>query len=73
MKFAHFWEISYSLTNKLRRVDRRTYTLLTDRPTNQPTDTASYRGALSHLKKENKDRVFILLLRHDYQPQDGEG
>ena len=34
----------------MRRVDRRTNALPTDRPTNQPTDTASYRGALSHLK-----------------------
>ena len=26
----------------------------TDRPTDRPTDTASYRGALSHLKNKNK-------------------
>ena len=30
-------------------MDRRTNEL-PNRPTNQPTDTASYRGALSHLK-----------------------
>ena len=38
----------------MRRVDRRMNALQTnrptDRPTDQPTDTASYRGALSHLK-----------------------
>ena len=38
----------------MRRVDRRTNALPTDRPTdrltNQPTDTACYTGALSHLK-----------------------
>ena len=34
----------------MRRVDRRT-NALPDQPTNRPTDTASYRGALSHLKK----------------------
>ena len=34
----------------MRRVDRRTNALPTDRPTDRPTDTASYRGALSHLK-----------------------
>ena len=33
----------------MRRVDRRT-NALTDQPTDRPTDTASYRGALSHLK-----------------------
>ena len=32
----------------MRRVDRRTNALQTDRP----TDTASYRGALSHLKRK---------------------
>ena len=34
-------------------MDRRTNALpdqQTDQPTNQPTDTASYEGALSHLK-----------------------
>ena len=36
----------FNKTNKVRRVDRRTNAL-----PNQPTDTASYRGALSHLKK----------------------
>ena len=39
----------------VRRVDRRTNALPTDRqtdgPTNRPTDRASYRGALLHLKK----------------------
>ena len=35
----------------VRREDRRPNALPTDRPTNQPMDTASYRGALSHLKK----------------------
>lgn len=34
----------------MRHVDRRTNALPTNRPTNRPTDTASYRGALSHLK-----------------------
>ena len=33
----------------MRRVDRRT-NALPDRPTDRLTDTASYRGALSHLK-----------------------
>ena len=27
----------------------------TDRPTNRPTDTVSYRGALSHLKRIKRD------------------
>ena len=39
--------------NKVRRVDRRTNALphrQTDQPTDRSTDTASYRGALSHLK-----------------------
>ena len=38
----------------MRRVDRRTNALpnrQTDRPTNRQTDTASYRGALAHLKR----------------------
>ena len=39
----------------VHRVDRRTNALptdrQTDRPTDRPTDTASYRGALSHLKR----------------------
>ena len=34
----------------MRRVDRRTNAL----QTNRPTDTASYRGALAHLKSEGK-------------------
>ena len=34
----------------MRRVDRRTNALPTVRQTDRPTDTASYRGALSHLK-----------------------
>ena len=34
----------------VRREDRRPNALPTDRPTNQPMDTASYRGALLHLK-----------------------
>ena len=33
-------------------MDRRTNALPTDQPTDRPTDTASYRGALSHLKRE---------------------
>ena len=33
----------------MRRADRQT-NALPDRPTNRPMDTASYRGALSHLK-----------------------
>ena len=37
----------------MRRVDRRMNVLLTNQPTNQPTDTASFRGALSHLKKQS--------------------
>ena len=40
----------------MRRVDRRTNALQTDRPTGQPTDTASYRGALSHLKREKEEK-----------------
>ena len=40
----------------MRHMDRRTNALQTNRPTNQltnqPTDTASYRGALAHLKSE---------------------
>ena len=39
--------------NKVRRVDRRTNALpdqQTNQLTNRPMDTASYRGALSHLK-----------------------
>ena len=40
--------------NKVRCVDRRTNALQTDQPTNQPTETASYRGALSHLKMRRK-------------------
>ena len=41
----------------MRRVDRRTNALQTDRQTDQPTDRASYRGALSHLKmgKQSKE------------------
>ena len=41
----------------MRRVDRRTNALPdrpTDQPTDRPTDTASYRGALSHLKRKMK-------------------
>ena len=34
-----------------KRVDRKTNALL-DRSTNQPTDTASYKGALLQLKTE---------------------
>ena len=43
--------------NMVRRVDRRTNALpdrQTDRQTNRSTDTASYRGALSHLKIPEK-------------------
>ena len=36
----------------MRRVDRRTNALPTNRQTDRPTDTASYRGALSHLKSK---------------------
>ena len=35
-------------------MDRRTNALQTNRQTDQPTDTASYRGALSHLKTHKK-------------------
>ena len=35
----------------MRRVDRRTNAL-----SDGPTDTASYRGALSHLKKEAEEK-----------------
>ena len=35
---------------KVRRVDRQTNALQTNRQTDRPTDRASYRGALSHLK-----------------------
>ena len=38
------------LANKVRRVDRRTNALPTDQQTDGRTDTASYRGALAHLK-----------------------
>ena len=38
----------------MRLVDRRTNALLTHQLTNRPTDTASYRGALSHLKMKVK-------------------
>ena len=40
--------------NKVQRVDRRTNALRTNRPgpTDQPMDTASYKGALSHLKNK---------------------
>ena len=44
----------------MRRVDRQTNALParpTDQPTNQPTDTASYRGALSHLKHIAKSLI----------------
>ena len=34
----------------MRREDRRTNALQTDRQTDRPTDRASFRGALSHLK-----------------------
>ena len=43
----------------MRHVDCQT-NALPDRPTDQPTDTASYRGALSPLKKEkgrNKEKL----------------
>ena len=40
----------------MRRVDRRTNALQTDQPTDRPTDTASYRGALSHLKTKEKKK-----------------
>ena len=43
----------------MRRVDRRT-NALPDRPTDQPTDTASYRGALSHLKSEVYLQVVVV-------------
>ena len=41
----------------MRRVDRRTNALpdrQTDQQTDRPTGTASYRGALSHLKIEEE-------------------
>ena len=44
----------------MRRVDRRTNALQTDQPTNRPTDTASYRGALSHLKTS----VILIVFRN---------
>ena len=40
----------------MRRVDRRT-NALPDQPTDQPTDTASYRGALSHLKIDKWNNI----------------
>ena len=46
----------------------------TDQPTNRPTDTAGYRGALSHLKRENKVETGIEMkgnemeVRHRTQP-----
>ena len=45
----------------MRRVDRRTNALQTNRPTDRTTDTASYRGALSHLKMVTLN---ILLFRN---------
>ena len=39
----------------MRRVDRRTNASQTDRQTDQPMDTASYRGALSHLKRKETE------------------
>ena len=45
----------------MRRVDRRT-NALPHRQTDRPTDTASYRGALSHLK-----RVYVILARRLHQ------
>ena len=41
----------------MQRVDCRTNALQTNQPTNQPMDTASYRGALSHLKREKDART----------------
>ena len=35
----------------------------TDRPTDQPTDTASYRGALSHLKRKSYEARFLIQAR----------
>ena len=53
----------------MRRVDRRTNALptdrQTDRPTNRPTDKASYRGALSHLKSCMANFFKIPFLYHD--------
>ena len=37
------------------RVDRRTNALQTNQRTNQQTDTASYRGALAHLKIDSNE------------------
>ena len=34
----------------MRRLDHQTNALSTNRPTDRPTDTVSYRGALVHLK-----------------------
>ena len=39
-----------NLADRCDGVDRRTNALQTNRPTDRPTDTASFRGALSHLK-----------------------
>ena len=45
--------------NKVRRVDRRT-NALSNRPTDRPTDTASYGGALSHLKNWSIQLVTVI-------------
>ena len=45
----------------MRRVDRRTNALPTDRQTDRPTDTASYRGALAHLKNIFTDDILFSL------------
>ena len=54
----------------MRRVDCQTNALPTDQPTDQPTDTASYRGALSHLKtsrdRESK-KMSIKRYRRNFQ------
>ena len=49
--------------DKVRRVDRRTNALPTDRQTDRQTDKASYRGALSHLKI-NGDCIGYVVCMH---------
>ena len=53
---------------KVRRVDRRTNALQTNQQTDQPTDTASYRGALSHLKMRPEQQHRNCLMAFARQP-----
>jgi len=46
----------------VRRVDRQTNALPTNLPSDRPTDTASYRGALAHLKSVVKLEIRHLMI-----------